>query len=536
MRHSISRCGRPEGVVAAALPLLLITGVGAALRFFLLGHQGLWYDESLTAVEVRLPIPSLMWTVTHDEVTPPLYFLVSRLWLHVFGTSAFALRSLSAVAGTLAIPLGYLAGRWFTSRRAGLIAAALIAFNPFLFWYSQEARAYSLLVLCCALALAALAGARRFGDWRFIALWALGCGLAIATHFFAGFFVAPTAAWMLVRGRPRAVAWVATASVAGAQSALVPLALSRRSHGLAWIAHMSLAHRLAQIPEEFLIGFGSVASKPLLAVDGVVVLVALLLLFRTANRQERAGSVLAGAIGLSAVALPLALVAGGQDFLITRNVIIGLVPLLVMVAGGLGAARARALGPLLAIVLCAVGLVAIASVDAEPSLQRPDWRGLSRALGPARVPRAVVVSGRYLPFPLQLYLRRSSVLRRRAHPVGVREVTLVGTLPHERRGCWWGAVCNLPTAIPRLRPPAPGFSLAGVRRLGIFEIARFSSGPVEVLSRRQLYSPRLFRTRRPPRWLAFAQPSLGGSLTRQRALRPNRRVQRRRSHRRDRRS
>jgi mannosyltransferase len=129
------------------LALLGITAAAAALRFLLLGHQGLWYDESLTAREVRLPLPALLWVVRHEEVTPPLYFVAGRIWTHLFGASVLAIRSLSALAGTLVAPLGYLAVRWLASRRAALIAAALIAVNPLLVWYSQEGRAYALLAL-----------------------------------------------------------------------------------------------------------------------------------------------------------------------------------------------------------------------------------------------------------------------------------------------------------------------------------------------------------------------------------------------------
>ena len=43
--------------------------------------------------------------------------------------------------------------RELPSRRAGLIAAALVAVNPMLIWYSQEARSYALLVFFCAVSL-----------------------------------------------------------------------------------------------------------------------------------------------------------------------------------------------------------------------------------------------------------------------------------------------------------------------------------------------------------------------------------------------
>jgi hypothetical protein len=250
-----------------------------------------------------------------------------------------------------------------------------------------------------------------------------------------------------------------------------------------------------------------VAGKALLALEGGVVLLALVCVVWGTSGEERAGLRLAGAIGLVSLALPLLLIGAGQDYFLTRNVIGALVPLLAVVAGGLGAARVGALGVVLAAVLCAGGGMAIASVDSKASLERPDWGGLARALGPAREERAVVVSGAYQAVSLGLYLDRSTLLPGHARPVRVREIDLVGTRPPPRSGCWWGAVCNLPRAIPRRRPPARGFRLAGERRLATFTVLRFRSRRATLLTnaRRELHSPLLFRTRRKHRWVVFAQ-------------------------------
>ena len=56
------------------------------------------------------------------------------------GTGEFGLRSLSALAGVATVPVAYLIGVELRGRRAGLMAAALVAVNPMLLWYSQEAR------------------------------------------------------------------------------------------------------------------------------------------------------------------------------------------------------------------------------------------------------------------------------------------------------------------------------------------------------------------------------------------------------------
>ena len=93
--------------------------------------------------------------VGFSESAPPLYYALAWVWTQVTGTGEFGLRSLSALAGVATVPVAYLLGAELRGRRAGLMAAALVAVNPMLLWYSQEARAYALLVLLCA-ALAAL--------------------------------------------------------------------------------------------------------------------------------------------------------------------------------------------------------------------------------------------------------------------------------------------------------------------------------------------------------------------------------------------
>ena len=87
---------------------------------------------------------------TRHEQTPPLYFMLARGWIHVFGSGEVGLRSLSALFGTATVPVVYLAGAAMRSRRAGLIAAAFTALSPLTIWYSQEARNYALLLFLAA--------------------------------------------------------------------------------------------------------------------------------------------------------------------------------------------------------------------------------------------------------------------------------------------------------------------------------------------------------------------------------------------------
>ena len=55
------------------------------------------------------------------------YFMVAGLFLRLLGFNALGIRLLSALLGTLAIPLIYRVGRRAYSGRVGLLAAALLA-------------------------------------------------------------------------------------------------------------------------------------------------------------------------------------------------------------------------------------------------------------------------------------------------------------------------------------------------------------------------------------------------------------------------
>ena len=77
-----------------------IVAFGALLRFATLSTQSLWADEGFTAQIAGHSLGSAVSQVPHTESTPPLYYALAWIWAHVFGSSAFALRSLSALFGS----------------------------------------------------------------------------------------------------------------------------------------------------------------------------------------------------------------------------------------------------------------------------------------------------------------------------------------------------------------------------------------------------------------------------------------------------
>jgi uncharacterized membrane protein len=126
----------------------LVVGAGAALRLLGLNAQSLWNDElSSWARSSFSNLGDVISLGAAPDVHPPGYYVILFFSQHIWGETELALRLPSALAGVLCIPLIYQLGRRLYSRPAGLYAATLLACLWAPLYYSQEARAYSLLLL-----------------------------------------------------------------------------------------------------------------------------------------------------------------------------------------------------------------------------------------------------------------------------------------------------------------------------------------------------------------------------------------------------
>ena len=390
--------------------LAALTAAGAAARFATLSVQSFWLDEAVTHQLVTEPLRSMLRAIPHSESTPPLYYVLAWAWVRLFGAGEAGLRSLSALIGTATIVVLALIARRVAGERAGVAAAALAATNPLLIWYSQEARAYMLLVLLSALTVWCLVRSDVRG-------WALAAALALATHYFAVFVVVPEMVWLAGTraGRSREVArsLLGVMLVAGA---LLPLAVVQAGGDrAAFISSTGLGSRVAAVPKQFLIGYATPGATALTVLAAAAAL-GLALALRAADR---------GLLALAAVAVgvPFLLAVAGADYLTTRNVISAMVPLVVL--AGVASSRTRA-GPAIVAALCAVGAIAVVGVELSPADQRDDWRGAALAVGPAAVgPRVLVVDPASGVPALGLYIRVRRLTPASAPIVATREIDVV---------------------------------------------------------------------------------------------------------------
>jgi mannosyltransferase len=134
----------------AAVWFAFVIALGTAVRLFRLGVRSFWLDEAVSAMLARIDRHTFMSAVVHRQANMVFYYLLLRGWIRL-GSSEFAMRSLSVVAGVATIPAIYLLGKQLFGARVGRVAALLLCVHAFHIRYSQEARAYSLLMLLAVL-------------------------------------------------------------------------------------------------------------------------------------------------------------------------------------------------------------------------------------------------------------------------------------------------------------------------------------------------------------------------------------------------
>lgn len=394
--------------------ILLIALLGFVLRLFELGRQSLWFDETFSVIIAGVQWPVFWAALLTDGVHPPGYYLLLRGWLLLAGSSEFAVRFPSVVAGTLAIPLMYRLGRAFHSRSLGLAAAALLAVNPFALWYAQEGRMYSLLLVLVIASAYAFWQLLRRPQFRWWLLLTLTTAAGFYCHYFAFAFSLVQFLVVLITFKQthRVLRWWALAQGA----ALLPFlpwawAVAQRqggSFGINWIP----AVRLLDLPLTLANLAFALSAPPqpltwlglLLAVGAIGAGTAYLL------KSKKRTPVFVWFLLLWLLLPPAALwlMSLKQPLYVDRYFILSLPALLLLMATVALLPRRRA--ALALTVLLVAGTAASLRLFVDPSLQKEAWRTAAARIRAAEQPHdALVMDTMQTSIPFGYYYRGSRV-------------------------------------------------------------------------------------------------------------------------------
>ena len=350
-------------------------------------HAGYWIDEAISVGIASHPASAIPRVLRYDG-SPPLYYELLHAWMAWAGTGEPATRALSLGFALLAVPVAWWAGCAVADRRAGALAAAGAAGCPFVSYYAQETRMYTMVAVLSLLACGSFAQAFLHGRRRHAALLGLWLTLLLYTHNWGLYLAGGMAVgwWCLWRkGRVRGGDGpLVAAAVAVAYLPWMPTLIGQASHTAApWAERPSLL-RVLGVPGA-LFGY---AAAPLLLLAAVAAV--------RRDGVRDAARVLA-LIAMAAV-VPAWAVAQVQPAWSTRYLAVLLGPLLLALA--VTVARA----PLVAGV--ALGCVTATWLVSRPPAAKSNVRAVAAAVGPVLRGGDVVVStqpeqvpalARYLP-------------------------------------------------------------------------------------------------------------------------------------------
>ncbi len=121
--------------------------VATFLRFYLIDEKAIWMDEAFSLWVARHGLTEIWrWLIRIDQ-HPPLYYSLLHVWIGLFGDLQGAVRTLSALASALTVPVFYAAARRLLDRPLAMIAVTILAVSPFHVRFAQETRMYALLTL-----------------------------------------------------------------------------------------------------------------------------------------------------------------------------------------------------------------------------------------------------------------------------------------------------------------------------------------------------------------------------------------------------
>jgi uncharacterized membrane protein len=206
----------PKGLRFLVIVLLVL---GVFFRFVNIDRKVYWFDETFTSLRIsgytekeaiaqlcngqqigiedlqkyQHPNPAKSLTDTlkslalEDPQHPPLYYVMTRFWVQLFGSSVAVIRTLTALFSTLALLCIYwLCLELFNSSLVASVAVAVLAVSPFHVLYAQEAREYSLWSLTTLLSSVTLLRAMRIKTKLSWGIYAVTVALGLYTFLLSG--------------------------------------------------------------------------------------------------------------------------------------------------------------------------------------------------------------------------------------------------------------------------------------------------------------------------------------------------------------
>ncbi len=169
------------------LPIFLIISLGFLLRLSHIDFIPLWNDELYTICNISNGTLNLKRTIM-DPGNPPLFFILSNIWLTKFNSSIIQIRFLPLILGLIQIGSIYFITNKVINKKTALVATFLSAINIFIIVESNEIRSYILSMSLILWGGYSLLNIKKDFSYKNCALYVLFTILLINTHYYTLLF------------------------------------------------------------------------------------------------------------------------------------------------------------------------------------------------------------------------------------------------------------------------------------------------------------------------------------------------------------
>lgn len=381
--------------------------IGVCLTSWLvLIHKSLRLDESQSIWQSSHSFSGMLHAVALD-VHVPLYHIILHFWLFFFGQNVTSIRLLSLFFFLATIPVVYLLSRQLLSAKWSMFATILFSFSPFMNWYANEARMYTLLVLMATLSQYFFVRIIKTGKgWGWYALIAV---LGAYSHYFFMFNLAAQGIFYLFNRRlfARGTLLKFIAVAVAVVVALSPWLLYFHSLGSA-----SDTRPLLQKPStvdffnaysQFIFGFqNDRINTYLLSSWPLVMLVAL----AAVRRGKMALSTIGFIAAMATIPIVLAYIVSllVTPFFLSRYMISSMPALIILIVWIISQYGRKAASAFVTVALIATILTSVQQAYSASTPLAEDYKGIATRLNKEAAPQdLIVLSAPFTIYPFEYY-------------------------------------------------------------------------------------------------------------------------------------
>ncbi|MDA7527983.1 glycosyltransferase family 39 protein [bacterium] len=151
-------------------------------NLFSLAESSLWTDEVIMLITSEMSLYESL--VQQQDYAAPLYQLVLRVLIPIFGKSESVLRLPALLSAIFCVPAIWWMASMMFNRNVAALAIPLMVLNPLFIQYTHEARPYSLFMLLSVLSMGMFFRWHRDKEQRDMLSWLIISAILVNTHYY----------------------------------------------------------------------------------------------------------------------------------------------------------------------------------------------------------------------------------------------------------------------------------------------------------------------------------------------------------------